>query len=460
MSTRRAHPTERRAFLQRLSALSMLGTAAPWALQLSAMAEAAAATATDYKALVCVFLYGGNDHANTIIPFDLPSYSALQQIRPGLIIARDRLIDNQLTPQTTLSSQRAYALAPGLEPLVPLFHSNELAVLLNIGTLVEPTTKAQYLTKSVRLPPKLFSHNDQQAFWQTSATEGTPSGWGGRMGELFMASQSNANLTAISVSGQAAFLSGRTLRPYQIAAAGPTPVTGINAALFGSMQASSLLKTLLTTDQSHALMQEWVTTSKRSLDLTDTLSAALATVNLATPFPLASNLSDQLKMVARLIAARNTLGLKRQVFFVSMGGYDTHDNQAATHPSLIAQVGYSLAAFQAAMKELGLSQQVCTFTASDFGRTLTSNNDGSDHGWGSSHLVMGGAVRGGEFIGTPPTIAVNGPDDVGSGRFIPTLSVDQFAATLGQWFGLSTSEQLALVPNLANFGQKTLPIFR
>jgi uncharacterized protein (DUF1501 family) len=437
----------------------MLGSAAPWALQLSAMAEASAATADDYKALVCVFLFGGNDHANTVVPFDLQSYTALQQIRPNLVIPRDRLTDNQLTPQIPLINQRAYALAPGLEPLVSLFKSKELAVILNVGTLIEPTSKAQYLAKSVKLPPKLFSHNDQQAFWQTSATEGSPSGWGGRMGELFMSSQTNANLTAISVSGQAAFVSGRTLRPYQIASSGPTQVSGVSNPVFGSTQASNFLKTMLSADQSHMLMQEWITTSRRSLDLTDTLSLALAKVNLATPFPLASNLSDQLKMVARLIAARNSLGLKRQVFFVSMGGYDTHDNQAASHPSLIAQVGYSLAAFQEAMRELGLTQQVTTFTASDFGRTLASNNDGSDHGWGSTHFVMGGAVRGGEYIGTPAAIAVNGPDDVGSGRLIPTLSVDQLAATLGEWFGLSLSEQLSLLPNLANFNQKLLPLF-
>ena len=451
---------ERRAFLQRLSALSLLGPAAPWALQLSAMSEAAAATATDYKALVCVFLYGGNDHANTIVPFDTASYGALQQIRPNLILSRDALLPSQLAPATALPGQRAYALAPGLEPLVQLFQAKEMSVVLNIGTLIEPTTKAQYQAKSVRLPPKLFSHNDQQAFWQTSATEGSPSGWGGRMGELFLNAQSNANLTAISVSGQAAFLSGRTMRAYQIAASGPTAITGVGSPVFGSAQGSALLKSVLTQNQSHALMQEWVTTGQRSLDLNDRLSSALAGVNLTTPFPIASNISDQLKMVARLIAARDALGLKRQVFFVSIGGFDTHDSQATTHPALIAQVGYSLAAFHQAMKDLGVSQQVTTFTASDFGRTLASNNDGSDHGWGSTHLVLGGAVRGGEYIGTPPTIAVNGPDDVGSGRFIPTLSVDQLAASLGQWFGLSTSEQQVLLPNLANFSQRTLPLFR
>jgi uncharacterized protein (DUF1501 family) len=460
MSTQTAQQIERRAFLRRLSALSMLGPAAPWALQLGALSEAAAATATDYKALVCVFLFGGNDHANTIVPFDVGSYTALSQIRPNLILPQESLASNQLRPGTPLANQRVYALAPGLEPLVPLFHAKELAVLLNIGTLIEPTTKAQYHAKSVRLPPKLFSHNDQQAFWQTSATEGSPSGWGGRIGDLFLSSQSSANLTAISLSGQAAFLSGRTLRAYQITAAGPTPISALNSPLFGSSQGSALMRTLLTTNQSHPLMQEWVTTGRRSIELTDSVSSALAGVTLNTPFPLASSIGDQLKMVARLIGARNALGLKRQVFFVSLGGFDTHDNQASTHPGLIAQIGHSLAAFQQAMRELGVQEKVTTFTASDFGRTLTSNNDGSDHGWGSSHFVMGGAVRGGEILGTPPAIAINGPDDVGSGRFIPTTSVDQLAGSLGQWFGLSSNEQLGLLPNLANFSNRTLALFR
>ena len=450
----------RRAFLQRLTALSALGTAAPFALQLAAMGEAAAASAEGYKALVCVFLFGGNDHANTIVPYDATSHAALQAIRPNLIIARDTLAPGVLQPRTALADGRAYAFAPGLQPLLPSFNAGQLSVLLNIGTLVDPTTRAQYLAKSVRLPPKLFSHNDQQSFWQTSATEGAPTGWGGRMGDLFASAQAPSSLTAISVSGQASFLSGAQIQPYQISSSGPTAITGLSSPLFGSSAASETLRSLMTTPRAMGTLEnELLSTSGRSIALQGTLASALAGASLATPFPAGSRLGGQLQMVAQLIAARASLGMRRQVFFVSLGGFDTHDNQLTTHPGLIADLGNSLAAFQQAMQELGVSDQVTTFTASDFGRTLTSNNDGSDHGWGSLHLAMGGAVAGG-FVGKPPTIAVNGPDDVGSGRLVPTVAVDQLAATLGGWFGLSASEQLDVLPGLANFSSRSLPLFR
>lgn len=449
----------RRAFLQRASALAALGPAMPFALQLAAMSEAAAANADGYKALVCVFLFGGNDHANTIVPVDLPTYSALQSLRPGLILPRDSLLANRLQPASPLADGREYALAPGLEGLLPVFNAGQMSVLLNIGTLVEPTSRAQYLARSVRLPPKLFSHNDQQSFWQTSATEGAPTGWGGRMGDLFGAAQSNSGLTAVSISGQATFLSGQQIRAYQISSSGPTPIAGLASPLFGSSAATEALRSLMTTPASGTLEQELIQTSSRGIALSGGLSTALQGVSLTTPFPTAGRLGPQLRMVAQMIAARADLGLRRQVFFVSMGGFDTHDNQLTTHPGLLTELGGSLASFQAAMAELGVADRVTTFTASDFGRTLSSNNDGSDHGWGSLHLVLGGAVRGG-FVGVPPVMALDGPDTVGSGRLVPTLAVDQLAAALGGWFGLSASELLDVLPALANFTHRGLPLMR
>ena len=202
--------TSRRAFLQRASILSVAGVAAPWALNLAALGEAAAATATDYKALVCIFLYGGNDHANTVVPYDSASHGAYAGMRPALAYARSALAPTVLVPAVALPDGLQYALATELAPLLPLFNSRQLAVMLNVGTLVQPTTKAQYLARSVPLPPKLFSHNDQQSVWQSSAPEGATSGWGGRMGDLFAAGNGNATFTCVNVSGNAVFVSGRS----------------------------------------------------------------------------------------------------------------------------------------------------------------------------------------------------------------------------------------------------------
>jgi uncharacterized protein (DUF1501 family) len=450
----------RRAFLRRSAALSVAAAATPWALNLAAIGEAAAATATDYKALVCVFLAGGNDYANTVVPYDSASYDLYRGLRSNIALARDALAPTALAPATPLPLGRQYALAPGLSSLLAPFQTGQLAVLMNIGTLVQPTTKAQYNARSVPLPPKLFSHNDQQSYWQASAAEGALTGWGGRMGDLFAASNGNATFTCIGVGGNAVFLSGQTALQYQVSASGSIAVSGVKSNLFGSSTCSAALRGLMTGASSHPLENELARIGRRSIDANETVTAALAGANLATVFPTGNSLADQLKLVARLIAGRNTLGAKRQVFFVSLGGFDTHDGLAATHPTLMANVGNAMAAFQQAMQELGTAQQVTTFTASDFGRTLVSNNDGSDHGWGSFHFVMGGSVAGGALYGSAPAIANNGPDDVGQGRLLPTLAVDQLAGTLANWFGASATETLAIVPNLANFSQRDLGLFK
>ena len=447
----------RRAFLQRVSALSLAGTAAPWALNLAAMGEAAAATASDYKALVCVFLYGGNDYGNTLIPVDAASYAAYQGMRPTLAYLASDLAATTLVPSLALPGGRQYALAPELAPLLPLFAGGQMGVMLNVGTLVQPTTKAQYTAQSVPLPPKLFSHNDQQSVWQSSSPEGSRSGWGGRMGDLFAASNGNATFTCVSASGNAVFLSGQSAVQYQVTSNGSVPLNGLKNPLFGSSACSAALRTLVTAPRTHLFESEHTRIMTRSIDADVQLTTALAgTAPLATVFPSGNTLAGQLNMVARMIAARSSLGAKRQVFFVSIGGFDTHDNLLQDHPALMGQVGPALTAFQAAMTELGVADLVTTFTASDFGRTLTTDGDGSDHGWGSMHFVLGGAVRGRAFYGTPPVIANNGPDDVGQGRLLPALAVDQFGATLGKWFGVSDTELATVMPNLANFTARDL----
>jgi uncharacterized protein (DUF1501 family) len=446
----------RRAFLQRGSALAVAGVATPWAINLATMAEAAAANATDYKAIVCVFMYGGNDYGNTLVPYDSSNYNAYQQLRPSLAYQRANLSSTLLVPSTTpidnAGVAREFALAPELAPLLPIFNAGKMGVLLNVGTLIQPTSKLQYSNKSVPLPPKLFSHNDQQSVWQSSSPEGATSGWGGRMGDLFAAGNGNATFTCVNVSGNAVYLAGKQAVQYQITTNGSVPLAGLQSPLFGSSACSEALRQLVTQSRTHLFENEYNRVSKRSIDADLVLSSALTSgPEIKTVFPSDNNLGDQLKMVARMIAAAPTLGTKRQVFFVSLGGFDNHDGLLTEHPVLLKTVADAMSAFYNATLELGVANQVTTFTASDFGRTLSGNNDGSDHGWGSMHFMLGGAVNGKRFYGTAPIIASNGPDDVGQGRLLPTTSVDQYAATLGKWLGISDSELLSLLPNLSNF---------
>ncbi len=444
----------RRAFLKRGAALSLAAGAAPWGLNLAALGNAAAATATDYKALVCVFLYGGNDYANTLVPYDVTNYNLYNSYRSNLAIDRAMLAATVLNPGTALPNARQFALAPGLAPLLPIFDAGKMAVLLNIGTLIRPTSKAQYSSQQM-LPPKLFSHNDQQSFWQASSPEGAVSGWGGRLGDLFEASNATSTFTCISVTGNAVYLSGRDAVQYQVSSSGSVPVNGIKTNLFGSSACSAALRNLMTASSGQLFENEYARVSKRSIDANDQLTAALAGTSMTSVFP-STNLGDQLKMVARLIAARNTLGAKRQVFMVSLGGFDTHNSLTAVHPGLMTTLGNAMAAFYQATLDMGVANSVTTFTGSDFGRTLLSNTDGSDHGWGSMQFALGGAVQGKSFVGTVPVLGNNGVDDVGQGRLLPSLSVDQFAATLGTWFGVSGTDMATVLPNLKNFSNTNL----
>ena len=451
----------RREFLKRASAVSIAGTAAPWALQLAAIGEAAAAAAPgDYKAIVCLFMYGGNDYGNTVIPYDTANYQAYANIRQALAIPREQLAATALTPSLALPDGRQLALAPTMNRLKPVFDAGRLGVMLNIGPLMQPTTLAQYKAANVPLPPKLFSHNDQSSLWQSSRPEGATSGWGGRLADQFLASNGNATFSCINVSGNAVFMSGGQAVQYQMSAGGAVAINGANRSLFGSAACAEALRGMITGERQHWMEQELNRVTARSVNAQGTITTALATTTLQTPFETNGNgLASQLQTVARLIGARASLGVKRQVYFVSIGGFDLHDNLMSQQPVLLGNVASAMASFDAALVELGVAPNVTTFTASDFGRTLSSNGDGSDHGWGSHHLVMGGAVKGGRFYGTAPTVAVNGPDDVGQGRLLPTTSVDQLAATLALWMGVPASDLPGILPGIVNFSQKDLGLF-
>ena len=447
----------RRPFLGRSAPPAMAGGAAPFVTQLAAIGEASAAVATDYKALVCVFLYGGNDYANTLPPYDMASYTLYTNARPGLAHLRDALTATALNPLNGLGG-RQYALAPTMVPLLPLFDTGKMAVVLNVGTLVRPTTKAQYQANSVALPPKLFSHNDQQSYWQASSAEGATSGWGGRIGDLLQSGNGSAALTCISASGNAVYLSGRSSIQYVTATNGPTPLINNASTLYGSSAAATALRSLMGGTRSHLIENEHAIISKRALDLYAQVNGALGNAPASNfpLFPAGNSLADQLRIVARMISVSQELGAKRQVFFVSLGGFDMHDFLVRDHPTQIGRVAEAMRAFYDTTAALGVADKVTAFTASDFGGTLTQNDDGSDHGWGATHFVVGGAVNGQRIYGTPPAIGHNTPDDVGQGRLLPTISVDQYAATLASWFGVSDSSLSTVLPNIGNYSTRNL----
>ena len=449
----------RRQFLQNAAHLSVAGTAAPFALNLAGIGAAAAQTASDYRALVCVFLYGANDHNNTVIPYDAASFAAYTSARAT--IARpfaDLLPLTSINPLPGANAGRQFALAKELAPLKTIWDAGKLGIVANVGPLIVPTTKTQYTNLSVPLPPKLFSHNDQQSVWQASAAEGAINGWGGRMGDLMASQNANTVFTCNSITGSAVFLAGQSTISYQLGTSGSVAITGTKGTLFGSASASGSLKSLVTTGGSNIFTQDLAETTQRSIDADASLATALATApDLTLPADLAnSSLAAQLRVVARMIASRTQLGAKRQVFLVSIGGFDTHDDQLVNQPALHTQVASALSYFYNATVALGVADKVTTFTGSDFGRTLTTNGDGSDHGWGSHHFVMGGAVRGQQYFGTFPIMGINNNDEVGSGRLLPSTSVDQYAATLARWFGVSDTDLKLVVPNIINFSSSNL----
>lgn len=455
---------DRRSFLRRSGAMAMAGAAGPWAMNLAAMAEAAAAQSAtdDYKALVCVFLQGGNDHANTLIPYDLASHQQYSDARPAVAIDRTSLHGTVLTPADPPASGRQMALSPSLSALKPYFDDDRLAVLLNIGPLQRPTTLDD-VYRNRDLPPKLFSHNDQQAMWQSFQPEGGLTGWGGVIGEQALsAAASQSSLACVNLSGNAVFLNGESSSQYMVDPMGVVPLRSDVRDWFGVPGLASAFQALSAEApaDAHWMVQQHAAVMRRARDVSALLRGAMdASGAVVSPLPAVTSIADyearrlalQLNMAARLIEARQGLGVKRQVFFAALGGFDHHDSLSASHPVLLQRVGQALAAFQADLDALGVGAQVTTFTASDFGRTMYSNGDGSDHGWGSYHFVLGGAVRGGRFYGELPDV-VGGTTDVGQGRLLPTMAVDHLSATLARWMGVTDAGALnRIAPHLSNW---------
>lgn len=412
----------------------------------------------DYRALVCVFLFGGNDSNNTIIPMDDASYAAYQSIRGDLALAGSDLVNVQSV------SGAPYAFHAKLTELAGLFSSKGLAVVANVGSLVQPLTRAQYQAQQAPIPANLFSHPDQQMQWQTSVAQGDkPTGWAGRAVDYITAQNVNSSqLPAfLSVAGNALLGTGAQTQPVTI-----TPGRSLSLAGFNSSAASqarwNALNTVLATDNGVSLAQSANETLSHSISDAAALTAALAKATpLKTTFPKTS-LGAQLSQVASIIQVQADLGMRRQIFFCSLGGFDTHTNELNTHDTLYAQLSPALAAFYEATEELGMAQNVTTFTESDFSRTFQpTSGGGSDHAWGSHHLVLGGGVQGGQIYGEFPSFELAGPDDADvRGRWIPTTSVDQYGAALCSWFGIPDSALPTVFPNAVNFNLKKLTFLR
>lgn len=450
----------RRHFLKQASSIA-LGSSAAYATSAGLqLANALVPPSDSYKALVCIFLFGGNDAFNMIVPTGDAEYAAYQASRQTLAIEQNKL----LSLSRAGSSGTALGLHPTMFHVQQLFNSGKLALLTNAGALVEPVSKASYQGNKSLLPPQLFSHNDQQNFLQSLQSSSRRNGWAGRAADAMQAVNTNKKLSMnISLSGSNIWQSGNNVVPYSIDAAGIKELENLNKKTTDARELSriQIYQALLAQQQESIFAREYARTQTLAWDLAGDVKTALdAQAPLQTVFPAGNPLAANLKMVAQMLSARGSLDVTRQTFFIGMGDFDTHGDQLRRHDILLAQLSEALAAFYKATEELGIAEQVTTFTTSDFGRTLTSNGDGTDHGWGSHQMIMGGAVNGGEVYGAFPELVIGGKDDAGEGRIIPTTSMDQYAATLASWYGLPANNFADVFPNLARFNDLDLGFFK
>ncbi len=449
--------TDRRQFLKQLAAagFGVAGLGALTDLQrIAAAAGPVAKAGADYKALVCIFMFGGNDSNNMVIPTSAGEWAQYNAARGAV-----RLQQAALQPLTlTNTPGRTFGLHPAMPQLAALVNAGNAAVVANVGPLLAPTSQAAYRNRSVPLPNNLFSHSDQQAQWQSSISDdATRTGWGGRIADIVKDTNgANQTSTCISVNGNNLFQTGQSISSYKVSSTAGFGI-GMYKGDTATDPVSVAFREVMGRPYANAFEQTWANTVGRAVNNSVALQAAPSGATINTVFPANNDLANQLKMVARLIAARNVLGMTRQVFFCSIGGFDTHGaDQLTRQNELLGEISAASRAFWDATVEMGIPHQVTLFTASDFNRTFVSNGKGTDHAWGSHQFVMGGAVQGAKMYGTYPTIVAGGPDDTSDGRWIPTTSVDQYAATMANWFGVTPTDVATIFPKLSRFATPNL----
>ncbi|MFA6311204.1 MAG: DUF1501 domain-containing protein [Sterolibacterium sp.] len=438
-----------------LKTAALAAGAAPWGWM---PALAAAATGDDYRALVCIFLYGGNDGNNMLIPTDGSVYAAYASARGALALSATDLAS---LGAAAGQGGSGYALHPALAPIAPLYSQGKLAAVANVGTLVTPMTAAEYRAKTKQRPLSLFSHSDQQGQWQSAESAGlSATGWGGRIADAVLAHNGQVSVPALmSLAGSSRFNNGRQTAPLVIPTSGSFGLRD-NGTSAAAKARNSGLAQVLGLDRGNVLVEaagnvvsQAIASSALVNPIVQTTSATLATAFAG----LSSGIATQLLLAAKMIEARTTTGLKRQVFYVALNGFDTHSKQLDVQQTLFGQLAPAMLAFYNATVALGVADKVTSFTLSDFARTLKPNSTGTDHAWGNHHLVLGGAVKGGDIYGLFPTLALNGPDDAdGGGRWVPTTAVDQYAATLASWLGVAAGDLATVLPNLARFSSSNL----
>ncbi len=421
----------------------------------------------DYRALVCLFFFGGNDGNNVLVPRDTAGYQAYQTARGILALSQDQILPVEIPG----GDGRQFGLHPSLGRMQSLFNQGKVAFLSNVGTLVAPITKAEFRAGGAAIPPYLFSHNDQQVQWQTSVPDSPKKvGWAGRLADLKQSLNSATGLSMnVSIAGNNFFQVGNHVSQYHLTTNGSVGFHESNSTWSPRKEQFAALRETLGMSYSHLFEAEYAGIVNRAIANDTLLKSTLAEIptydtGADNKFPNARTatggltpLAAQLRMVLRMIAARETLGMKRQIFFVSMGGFDTHDDQLNDHAALLQQIDAAIFDFYNATADFGVADKVTLFTASDFNRTFSSNGKGSDHAWGGHHFAVGGGVNGGQVYGKMPILQVGGPDDTGTrGSWIPTTSVDEYSATLAKWFGVTSSEMPLVLPNIGRFASMDL----
>jgi len=432
-----------------------LGCNPYWSLAHSASDPGAA---NDYRALVCLFLQGGSDGFSLMVPTGNAEYNEYMHSRGELSVSKSDLLG--INARTTNAS--SVGLHPSAAPLQRLFEDQKLAMISNIGNLVQPTSVEQYKNNAVDLPAQLFSHADQEMQWQQLQGRGRGTeGWGARAAGFLSAQQDRSHLTSITLNGSNHWQTGFASRPFSMKETGLLQYAGMSngepwqqARVNAFTQAQAL-------PQQHEFIKEYAAIQQRAMQVTTELGTVLSQNEGINVVPQEGNsLAQRLGMVAELIAAREQLGMRRQIFFVNMRGFDVHDHQNKALPELFSELAEAMEFFQTVIENIGQSNNVTTFAASDFGRSLSVNGDGTDHGWGNHLMVMGGAVNGGDIYGTLPRLSVDGPDSVSNGRVLPTLSATQYAGTLLNWMGLDESQLNQTLPTLRNFPTRDLGFMR